>query len=44
MKERARREINAVAGEWGVLTLQPHGVNVEHNVLELQDTAVCMMP
>jgi len=40
MKKRARREINAVAGEWGMLTLQPRGVNLEHKVLEIQDTAL----
>jgi hypothetical protein len=43
MKERAWREINAVAGEWWVLILQPRGVNFEHKFLELQDTALCMM-
>jgi hypothetical protein len=40
MKQRAWREINAVAGEWGMLTLEPRRVNLEHKVLEIQETAV----
>jgi len=40
MKERAGWEINAVAGEWGMLTLQPHGPNLSYKVHDGQNTAV----